>query len=121
MLDTSDYNERALAAEHSATAAVNDAGASKSADARTQPEQRLPGREIDSVATGFLEVDDVDMEGEEDTASTDVNDSNTRCAGLLESSAFALALVVIGMIIGADCLLQPSPTLPQSVSRGCPP
>ena len=113
MIDTSDCNEKALAAEHATTVTVNDAGAS--IDSRAQTKRRLSDRDVvwdvagaDTVDTEGEAAVDVCLKEEEDAASTDVDDSTTHCCALLESSCFALALVVIGMVMGT---LLPSPTL----------
>ena len=53
------------------------------------------------------EVEDADEEEDEDCSSMDVNNSTTGCCAFIESTCFALALVVIGMIMGT---LLPSPT-----------
>jgi hypothetical protein len=62
---------------------------------------------VKEVADGE-EVEDVDEEKEEDFSLMDVNNPTTSCCAFIESTCFALALVVIGMVMGT---LLPSPTV----------
>ena len=71
-------------------------------DAQTQEEtvkEAASQEDVEDVADG-KHVDDVVEQDEEDAPPVNVNTSTARCGAFIESTCFALTLVIIGMVMG---------------------